>query len=150
MGKQTRFDSYLKQLRDIVNRAGWTVQGVFPVKQDDVWFAYTIGMTAHGLPELLISGLEGNQAQAVLNTAAGLHLTAEMQPGTSNTDIAADDLELRIIAAPRAEIGMAQRFYGPRVHVHAVQLVWPDDAGNYPGPFWSPKFKQELFGPIWW
>lgn len=138
---EDRFDEYLIKLAGMIRQFGWVVQGVFPVKDDDLGFAYTVGLTAAGLPELVVSGAFGTQAQDLLNAAARIHAGSELKPGTERDDIA--NVPFRIIPAPNAEVGVANRMYGPRVC--AVQLCWPEVDGS-----WPPTPRQELFGPVWW
>lgn len=140
-------DDYLFKLKKIINQHGWAVQGVFPIKEGELGFSYTVGMTEAGLPELMISGLFGKQAQDLLNIAAKIHLGAELKPGTTTQDVA--NVEFRVIDAPLAEIGVANRMYGPRAR--AVQLVWPEADGSWPDPVGpTPHARQELFGQAWW
>lgn len=47
---------YLDQMRELIDRCGWAVQGV---ERDRSWppWAYTVGLTAAGGPELVVTGL---------------------------------------------------------------------------------------------
>ena len=47
-------DDYLDRIRRKIRRAGWAVQYV---EDDRVPYAYTIGLTPHGLPEFLMTGI---------------------------------------------------------------------------------------------
>lgn len=125
-------DTYLtEQVLPIIAEHGWMIQAVFGTATDhDAPFAYTVGLTAAGLPELVVSGLPYETSGSILNDAARRHLADEIQPGATVDDIAS--VPFRAVAAPLAEVNMARNLYGLD-RVRAVQLVWPDDAGNYPG-----------------
>lgn len=141
MTRDDRLDAYMLGLAEKILQYGWVVQGVFPVKDGELGFAYTVGLTVAGLPELVLSGAYSEQAQNILNAAAQVHVGEELKPGVETNDIA--NVPFRVISAPHAEIGIAQRMYGPRVR--AVQICWPEEDGS-----WPPGEHQELFGPSWW
>ncbi len=139
-----RLNTYLTEVRDLIAEHGWMVQGVFPTETSPgAPFAYTIGLTAAGLPELVIAGLPAETAGAILNTAARHHLTDEIKPGAVLDDLAS--VPFRVVAAPSAEIQQARNIY-PAAGVRAVQLVWPDDAGAFPGDGgWSLGDAQPIY-----
>jgi hypothetical protein len=137
-------DTYDRDCLRIITERGWMIQGVFPTENDPgVDFAYTVGLTAAGLPELVISGLPHETAATLLNDAARHSLTAEVKPGDVLNDIAS--VPFKVAPAPRAEVNMARHLYGPDT-VLALQLVWPDNEGFYPGDAgWSLGDMQEIF-----
>jgi hypothetical protein len=144
-----RLDVYLTgKVLPIIREHGWMIQGVFPTANDPcVGFSYTVGLTAAGLPELVISGLPHETGGAILNDAARRHLADEILPGATVDDIAS--VPFRAVDAPLAEVNMARNLYGDD-RVRAVQLVWPDAGGFYPGePGWSlgdgvqPIYREE-------
>lgn len=125
-----RLAAYLDRARTIIAEHGWMIQGVFPTATSPgTPFAYTIGLTASGVSELVISGLDANTAGSILNAAARRHLAEELRPGMVVEGLAS--VPFVVVAAPFAEVGMARNMYGDRVG--AVQLVWPDEGGAYPG-----------------
>lgn len=143
---------YLRECKKIIDRTGWMIQGVLPVEggQGPV-FGYTVGMTPAGLPELVCSGLPPEDVKQVLNLAASVHLKAEppFKHGDTLKDAESFSVGLRLIDAPRAEIGTATAMYGPKAR--ALQLVWPDENGGWPTPaIFGGSARQELFGTPWW
>lgn len=141
--RDARMQAYLLTCRETIARHGWMIQGVFPTEESPgVEFSYTVGLTAAGLPELVISGLPMNLAGTLLNDAARLSLATAVEPGDTITTIAS--VAFNVIAAPKAEIGLARRLCGE--HAKALQLIWPDDRGHYPGEAgWSLSNGQEIF-----
>lgn len=150
MPTDKQIKDYLDLVRAQIKEHGWIILGVFPVDKDDLGFAYTVGLTEAGLPELVLSGAWNEQAQQLLNIAGEQHCRTEIKAGDTVEDIA--NVPFRAIDAPLAEVNTARRLYGES-RVRAVQLVWPDENGLWPGSVFAAsvvKEKQELFGPAWW
>src|SRR5689334_25421729 len=66
---------YLERLRAGVADGGWLVQGVEGAGPFPPW-AYTIGLSGYGLPELVVTGLPVVEAAALLNGVASHSLDA--------------------------------------------------------------------------
>lgn len=49
---EVMYEDFLAHMRRIVAEQGWAVQGVERDRDHPPW-AYTVGLTEHGLPELL-------------------------------------------------------------------------------------------------
>ncbi len=138
---------YQAQLSAVIKQYGWMVQGVFPTNPVDLGFAYTIGLTEAGLPELIISGIYDEHAKNLLNAAARKHAEQEMKHGDTVDGIA--NVPFRVIDAPFAEVGIALQRY--RRNVDVLQLVWPDVNGMWPGSVFAPDSEhQDLLGKPWW
>src|SRR5450631_2057031 len=60
---------YVDHLRTLITRLGWAVQGVERDRIHPPW-AYTVGLTPRGLPELVVTGLPLRQATGLLNGVA--------------------------------------------------------------------------------
>jgi hypothetical protein len=64
----TRLD-YLDHMRDIIARAGWAVQGIERNRFRPPW-AYTVGLTPLGRPELAVTGMPLSRATRLLKDVA--------------------------------------------------------------------------------
>lgn len=124
----------------IIARVGWMVQLVFPRSRDDRSFAYTIGLTAKHLPELIMFALPHDVAGYALNTLAKRMSAGDILPGyTRLQDVLAADVQL--IEADRAMaddymVQCEQRYPAYR----ALQVVWPDPrSGAFP---WEDGYAQ--------
>lgn len=142
---------YLKQIRKMIHEYGWFVQGVFPTGSDrDPEFAYTIGLTEAGLPELLIAGtMRTNVLHQLVNAAAVRHVKDELVAGQTVDDIANVVFQVRE-CGPDAPVQQAHNYYGDPHRltgkVRVLQLVWPDERGVYPGTFlWTDEARQPLY-----
>lgn len=71
---------YLDQVRAVIRAHGWAIQAMHePPMQDH---SYTVGMTALGGPEVLVSGIPGRDAAALLNTVAPMVLSGKLPVGS--------------------------------------------------------------------
>jgi hypothetical protein len=130
-------EDWLDYLRGVISQCGWAVQGVESSPGQSSW-AYTVGLTAHGQPELLVTGLCLPDAGDLLNMFAA-HLTHAEAPEPGER-IELDDgrkLEVVEICAPMVHLVAAFGIYGGRVR--ARQLVYTDDNGIWP---WDKEYRN--------
>jgi hypothetical protein len=121
---------YNNFLQGLINVHGWAVQGVERDGIHPPW-AYTVGLTPHRRPELVITGMGLTRATQVLNGMAAhvLHAAAP-EPGTQAALIGGPLVEVVRVAAPWAHLNMAVEFYGQRIR--GLQLVHADKRGRWP------------------
>jgi Domain of unknown function (DUF4262) len=125
----TRLD-YLDHLRGLVVQHGWAVQGVERDRNRPPW-AYTVGLTPHGRPELAVTGLPIERAMRLLNdVAAHVMHAAAPSPGEQIELDGGPVIEIVKVADPAAHLVMAIELYGRRVR--ALQVVHADDRGHWP------------------
>lgn len=144
-----REQAYVRQMREIIERDGWAVQGVFAVEATQINFAYTVGLTFTGLPELAVSGDISHQDMTyMLNACAQQSLTKLFEPG-KQYNVKGLLAPVWAIEGPLTETGMGALALGQVPHV--IQIVWPGENGALPGtPFWAGPVRQQLFGPAPW
>jgi len=94
-------------------------------------WAYTLGLTPHGRPELVVTGLPVERAVRLLNDVAAhvMHATAPA-PGEQIELRGGPTIEIVKVAEPAAHLTMAIELYGPRLR--ALQVVHADDRGHWP------------------
>lgn len=129
----TRQD-YLEELRGVVSKNCWAVQYV----EADPPFAYTVGLSGAGLPELLITGLPPARSMLLLNEMAH-YMAHEVEPAPGDTVTFPDGscAEFVEVTHPDVHMGWAVAFRsGP---IRGLQVVWCDDAGHSP---WCPDFNS--------
>jgi hypothetical protein len=138
---------YLMYLRSIMNECGWAVQGVESDGVHPPW-AYTVGLSEWGEPELVVTGMPLTKAAGLLNEVAehAVHAAApahgeQMLWGTGPL------IEIVEVAVPEAHLNAAVDFYGPRVR--ARQIVHADDRGHWPWDRWYRGVRggQPVLGP---
>ncbi|MDG4834181.1 DUF4262 domain-containing protein [Solwaraspora sp. WMMD1047] len=134
----TNIDDFLRRQEEIIDRIGWAVMHVLPTYDDpDITtpFAYTVGLTAHDYPELIIAGLPPEVAHGLLNDLAGrLYDKAErFACGQRISDLIAGYDAVLVEGAPIDALlpGVAIARYG-RNRVRLLQVVWPDPQGRFP------------------
>lgn len=129
-------DDSLRRQSELIDRYGWAVTAVFPTDDDQgAPFAYTVGLTAHGYPELIIAGLDPDTSRILLNDLArrvfdrAEHFTV----GQRISDLLAG-YDAVIVDGPATEAlfpGTAFARYG-KDNVTLQQVVWPDQHGRFP------------------
>ena len=130
-------DEWLDAIHDVKARTGWAVQYV---EDDRRPFAYTIGLTEHGLPELVVTGVSPRRAARMLNRFAELFVQRGAPlPGEKIPMLGGALVEIIEVEHPDAHLYVAVAFYGSRLR--ALQLVWADGRGRWP---WAPGFSAGL------
>lgn len=111
---------------------GWFVQAVQGGKRAAP-FAYTVGLTELGLPELVVTGLPHYRAGPLINGMAAHWAHADGAPahGTHVDSRSGGCLEVVDLPHPDAHLFTATSLYG-RDGVTAQQLVWADARGRWP------------------
>lgn len=134
----SNIDVVLRRQEQIIDRVGWAVMHVLPTDDDPdttTPFAYTVGLSAHDDPELLIAGLPPEVAHGLLNDLAGrVYDRAErFTHGQRIDDLIAGYDAVLVEGAPIDELlpGVAIARYG-RDQVRLQQVVWPDQQGRFP------------------
>jgi Domain of unknown function (DUF4262) len=129
-------DDYLDHMMDLMDTFGWAVQGVEGDGIHPPW-AYTLGLTRIGQPELVTTGLSLHRATHLLNGQAG-HLThaPAFRPGEQFELAGGPVIQIIEVAEPTAHLHIAVELFGPRIR--ALQLVHADDRGHWP---WEAGYR---------
>jgi uncharacterized protein DUF4262 len=137
-----------------VREYGWAIQGVEGDSQRPPW-AYTVGLTLYGGPELLVTGIALQRAARLLNGMAARLLygpdvvadTGEPQPGERLRVPGGPLVEYVMVEHPEVHLLTAIALFGSRVR--GIQVVWADDRGRWPweGDFRSRRGGQPVLGP---
>ena len=126
-------EDYLAEVQAKMLANGWAVQYV----TDRRPFAYTVGLSRCGLPELLLTGAEPVRALRLLNSVARMAMTGD--PPTHGMRITPPDgpaVEMVEVNHPEAHLKCAVAILGA---VSALQVVWADERGRWP---WAPDFDD--------
>jgi hypothetical protein len=127
---------YTDHLRRLIDTRGWAVQGMERDGRRPPW-AYTVGLTLHMRPELVVTGMGLVRATEVLNIVAGHLLHAETpEPGTQARLTDGPLVEVVQVTAPWAHLNMAVVMYGRRIR--GLQLVHADKHGHWP---WDQAYR---------
>lgn len=121
---------YLDHMRDIMDRCGWAVQGIERDGPHPPW-AYTVGLTRLGRPELVATGMSLHRATHLLNDMAAHALHADNpKPGERVELTGGPVIQMVKVAEPTAHLLIATEMFGPRIR--ALQVVHADDRGHWP------------------
>jgi hypothetical protein len=131
-------------LRETIRKHGWAIQAVYA--DPDQWrppFAYTVGLTRFGHPELVVFGLHQSAAAVVLN-ALGTRASAGLRLGDGMLFAAGavgpTALRMAYLPNPEEVLFTAVGRYGPRVR--AMQVIVADESGKFPD---EPEYQ----GAVW-
>jgi Domain of unknown function (DUF4262) len=128
-------EEYLAELRQTMLETGWAVQYV---ESDRMPFAYTVGLTRYGLPELLVTGVAPRPAARMLNTLGRRAVRGERPlPGMQIALPAGPLIEMVEVANPDVYLIFAGAMFGDEVT--ALQAVWVDSRGHWP---WAASFED--------
>jgi hypothetical protein len=127
---------YLEYVSGLIADHGWAVQGVQRDRIRPPW-AYSVGLTAYGEPELVVTGLPLRRACGLINDVAAhvLHATAP-RPGEQIPLRGGPLIEIVKMSVPSAHLVTAVEIYGPRLR--ALQVVHADDRGHWP---WDAGYR---------
>jgi hypothetical protein len=127
---------YLAHLRELLQRHCWIVQGVQRERHRPP-YAYTVGLTAHGQPELVVTGLPYDRAAGLLNSVAEHVLHADAPRAGEVVPLRGGPvIEIVRVAEPSVHLPVAAAINGRGFA--ALQLVYADDRGHWP---WDAGFR---------
>ena len=133
-------DGYFEQLRQGLRDRRFLVQSVSG-SRDSAEFSYTIGLTAHGLPELIVTGRRHDEATKLLTGWGDYVLDTSLVLPGETLETGPFRLEAVEVERPEKHLLMADSLYGSAVR--ALQLVWADDSGRWP---WHPGHRARRSG----
>jgi len=133
---ESSHQDFLNHMQGLVDRCGWAVVGMEADRIHPAW-AYTIGLTPHDRPELVVTGLPLPRATWLLNTVAPYVLeTVVPLPGEEVLAEGGPLMEVVKVTEPAAHLVTAVELYG--LQLRALQLVYADDRGRWP---WDAGFR---------
>jgi hypothetical protein len=126
---------------------GWSWIWVFDPDGASPPFAYTIGFgSSFGHPEVAVAGLSEETSEGVLTSVQAMLAEGHTygEGDTSGDILEGFSVRFRGISQDllNANLVQAAVFYGDRA-VTALQLVWPDRDGNYPGDESAPDWLND-------
>ncbi|MEU4621587.1 DUF4262 domain-containing protein [Actinoplanes sp. NPDC023801] len=131
-------DDFFDEQSEIIEKFGWAVVHVVPTEDDPpdtVPFAYTVGLTGYGFPELIIAGLPPESGHVLLNEMAGRVCDEGLLLRHGHRILGLlDGQDVRVVAGEIGEVlfpGAALMRYGDG-RVRLLQLVWPDPGDRFP------------------
>ncbi|MBT0768251.1 DUF4262 domain-containing protein [Kineosporia sp. J2-2] len=140
-------DPIQQKIHDGVAARGWSWIWVFDPAEERPAFAYSIGFGSNfDHPEVIVAGLPEETSQNVLSSVRDM-LAEGITYGDG--DVSGDilqGLDVQFRAIPQdllsSVLAQASEFYGGRSFT-ALQLVWPDRDGNFPGEEHAPVWLGE-------
>jgi hypothetical protein len=129
---------YLERVNKIIDESGWMVQGVVAAKTaPGPTFAYTVGLTPHGFPELITAGPPVRTAKEVLNQLA--RRVFDRNERFTDGQVIPEVLSGFDAVIVEGSYGRdhlwpatALALYEAEYQVRLQQVVWPDPDGRFP------------------
>lgn len=157
-------EAYRTHMRELIKQHKVAIAGVLSDAPGMANFAYTVGLSVHGMPELLMianCNIPLESMQSVLNEVAFRWL----KQGNADTGISTEVLrpfgeipmpvELVLVNRKEAQTNWTVQvapilsYLGSRFDYDVVQLILPDDHGRLPSmaDYDKEKFPQALLAP---
>lgn len=135
----------LEQPDEIIARVGWMVQAVFH-SPDAPGFAYTVGLAAKGLPELVSFSLPPNVAVVILNRLAQQLVNGESLEVGKALDHVMQDYDCMLLETGREQ---TDQYMFQTLHRYpdyrALQLIWQDPLHRWP---WDEAYDKAYAQPL--
>lgn len=129
-------EQLLKKIKRDIGESGWSTISVFPTMTDPgVHFSYSIGFREHDAhPEVIILGIPSEYAHSIIRTLYERVAAGERFEAGQRLDEVLEEyeVELRAVASDGAPLNMAKAYYDVD-ELPALQIVWPDKEGLFPG-----------------
>jgi len=132
----------------MIDRHGWAIRNVASSDPAEC-LSYTVGLTARGHPEVVMTGLPPDVGTAFLNIAGEIVVreAGRLEAGTSTAEFA-DGPPMPVIAVEDVSgLTAVEDLYG---NVEAIQIIWSDSQGRFPWDeaYSNPPGSQPLPGSI--
>jgi hypothetical protein len=136
-----------RKIREDVATQGWSWIWVFDPDRSAPPFAYTVGFAASfDHPEVVVVGLPKETSEEILKSVQIMIAGGRAYEDGDLSDDILDGFPVRYRLISRgllvANLVQAVVFYGDRVF-DALQLLWPDRDGNYPGKENAPAWLTD-------
>ena len=149
-GIRAAMERDLRRIGETIERSGVHLEFVpQPIPLETCW--YTVGLTGHGHPELILFGLPPDISRPVLHTVAGEIVAGRRKcvAGRTADDVLEDHPVLYVaVTEPDRHLPVAAQYYATTgERVEAVQIVWPDRYERWP---WQPGTRVDdmpVLGP---
>jgi hypothetical protein len=149
MAEHASPESIYQALLENIQQYGWAVRHVMRNPESGAaQFSYTIGLTALGHPEFVITGMPFEYAQSFLNLAGQLVKDGTKFGSNQFSDKLTDSGAVFFIAVTDDhELGAIEQVYG---QIDALQLIWPDSGERFPwqAGYNNPPSVQPLLGSL--
>jgi hypothetical protein len=133
-------DDYLQRVRDIVRRNRFAVQGVEGSSCQAEMY-YSVGLTALGLPEVVVTGVRQPDGAELVRCWAGYLLEENIVLPGERLQAGPYRMEAVEVDHPHDHLVVAHVLYGD--DVRALQLVVADGRGRFP---WDEGYRARRPG----
>jgi hypothetical protein len=127
----------LDELRSMIESHGWAVRNVTSVDPAQC-LSYTVGLTAHQHPEVVMTGLPPEVGTAFLNIVGDIVVNegGAFQPDHPTRELAEGPPMPVLTVEDTSSLTAVKELFGT---VAALQIVWTDSLGHLP---WEPGYAN--------
>ncbi len=137
----------MDELRGMIAVHGWAVRNVSDADASKC-LSYTVGLSAHEHPEVVMTGLPPDVATAFLNIVGEIVVREHGQftAGQATTELADGPAMPVLQVTDKTDLTAVEAIYGD---VPVLQIVWTDSASRFPwdAGYANPPGSQRLLGP---
>ena len=133
-------EEYNDQIRALVDQHRFAIQAVGG-SRCQAEFSYTVGLTAHGLPELVVTGVRAADAGRLLRHWGDYLLDTSLVLPGETLESGPWVMEAIEVEQPQDHLLTAIRIFGEQVR--GLQLAWADARGVWP---WEPGHRARRAG----
>lgn len=137
----------IDDLRLKIGTYGWTIRNVSDADSAKC-LSYTVGLSGHDHPEVVMTGLPPEVGTAFLNIVGEIVVRegGHFAVGEATTELADGPAMPVLEVTDMTDLTAIRAIYGD---VPALQIVWTDSAGRLPweAGYANPPGSQRLLGP---
>jgi hypothetical protein len=138
MEEAQRFQQIFQEIDQVVTDSGHIIMINNP--EEDLGYCYTIGLSEGGWPEIIISGVTGENGCTIMNKVVTFLRKSERRPVHNMMIEEPFNMQLKFKKVSRssileyAHLGLMrnQAKYQGKLEFEMVQLIWPDIKGYFP------------------
>ncbi len=127
----------IDELLGMIETHGWAVRNVSDADPKKC-LSYTVGLTEHGHPEVVMTGLPPDAGTAFLNIVGEIVVRegGRFRSGEATTELADGPPMPVLEVSDKTALSAVEAIYGD---VPALQIVWTDSHGHLP---WDPGYAN--------
>lgn len=141
--EQKMLQDFLKKQDDVIKKYGVSIitTATDLGNGESTYLSYTVGLSDIDLPEIFVFGIPPDDAKFIINSAYRLAKSYQLKLDVPVAEICNLPVMFKDVSPSAASEYVRMANNRANQLLPAVQLVWPDSAGNFP---WEPNYDERL------